>query len=165
MTESTTLTATNDYTAQIDFSRSPSAVFDALTTLDGLAGWWTEVAGSGQTGGELRFFFGHDVPAIFHVDEAIPAARVQWTCLGYGPLPDWAETVITFALTPMSGGGCRLNFRHEGLTPSLACFEDCKDGWDHFLPSLQQFVDTGVGNPYQSEADLARREARRRRKG
>jgi hypothetical protein len=51
------------------------------------------------------------------------------------------------------------------LTPKLECFVDCKNGWDHFLPSLRQFVDTGVGNPWKSEADLARREARRLRIG
>jgi hypothetical protein len=53
----------------------------------------------------------------------------------------------------------------RGLTPKLECFVDCKNGWDHFLPSLRQFVDTGVGNPWKSEADLARREARRLRNG
>src|SRR3981081_1422408 len=117
MNEATTLATTDDYTGQVSFTRSPSAVFEALTTLDGLAGWWSEVTGNGQADGELRFFFGDDVPAIFHVDEAIPATRVQWACVGYGHLPDWADTVITFALTPISARGCETNFRHACLTP------------------------------------------------
>jgi uncharacterized protein YndB with AHSA1/START domain len=163
MNMAATLATTDDYTGQVSFTRSPSAVFEALTTLEGLAGWWSAVTGSSHVDGELRFFFADDIPVIFHVDEAIPAMRVQWTCLGYAYLPEWASTVITFALAPRDNGGCELKFRHAGLTPKLECFDDCKAGWDHFLPSLQQFVDTGVGNPWASEADLARREARRLR--
>ncbi len=165
MDDTTTLAATGDYTGRVTFTRSADAAFMALTTLEGLAGWWSDVAGDGRVDGELRFYFGDDVPAIFHVDEAVPATRVQWTCLGYGHLPDWGGTVLTFALAPRSDGGCELSFRHTGLTPKLECFDECKAGWDHFLPSLRQYVDTGIGNPRQSEADLARREARRRGEG
>ena len=57
-----------------------------------------------------------------------------------------------------------LRFRHEGLTPKLECFADCKSGWDHFIPSLAAYVETGRDNPNQSEADLARREARARQR-
>jgi uncharacterized protein YndB with AHSA1/START domain len=165
MDEATTLPTTDDYTRRIEFASSPSAVFEALTTLENLAGWWTKATGSGQVGGELRFLFADGIPAIFQVDEAMPVTRVQWSCVGYDHLPDWAGTVITFGLAPAGDGGCELNFRHRGLSPKLECFADCKDGWDHFLPSLRQFVDTGVGNPWKSEADLARREARRLRNG
>src|ERR1700730_7384930 len=87
-----------DYQATLEFTAPPEAVFAALTTLRGVPGWWTDAPGDGGPGGELRFVFGDDVPAIMRVDEARPASLVQWTCLGYAPLPDWAGTTITFAL-------------------------------------------------------------------
>lgn len=158
-----TTTNDEDYQATIVFSATPRAVFDALTTLPGLAGWWTgTVTGNGEEGGELHFFFGDDVPTTIHVDVATPATLVQWTCLGYQHLPDWAGTTITFALSAAEGGGTHLAFRHRGLTPQLECFETCRSGWDHFLPSLRGYADTGHGNPWASDVDLARRAARDR---
>jgi uncharacterized protein YndB with AHSA1/START domain len=151
-----------DYTAQVKLHGSIEAAFAALTTTDGLAAWWTEVTGSGTRGGELRFTFGSDESAVtMRVDVAEPA-RVEWACLDCH-LSDWIGTTISFALTPRADGGCDLEFRHRGLMPTLECYLDCKSGWDHFLPSLQAFVDTGVGHPRGSDADQARREVRAQR--
>lgn len=151
-----------DYQATLNITAPPSVVFAALTTLDGLGGWWTDATGDGGPGGELRFFFGDDVPAIMRVDEARPTSLVQWTCLGYETLPDWAGTTITFRVSPRSDGGSELAFRHRGLTPQVECFAMCRDGWDHFLPSLRAYVETGQGNPRQSPTDIERREAQDR---
>ncbi|MYS22882.1 Uncharacterized conserved protein YndB, AHSA1/START domain [Streptomyces sp. DvalAA-14] len=153
-----------DYRAALEFTEPPEAVYDALTTVRGVTGWWTEATGNGGTGGELRFFFGDDVPAIMRVDEARPASLVRWTCLGYAPVPDWAGTTITFELSPRSNGGSELAFRHHGLTPRVECYTMCKQGWDHFLPSLRAYVETGQGNPRHSPADIERREADGRRR-
>jgi uncharacterized protein YndB with AHSA1/START domain len=149
-----------DYEAQVSFTSPPPAVFEALTTLQGVTGWWSVTAGDGSTGGELRLAFGAGAPLILHVDIAEPASLVQWTCVDYATLPDWAGTTISFDLAPASDGGCALSFRHRGLTPQLECYANCKDGWDHFLPSLRAYVDAGAGSPWASDADVARREAR-----
>jgi hypothetical protein len=47
--------ASADYQRTIRVKASPGALFDALTSLTGLAAWWTRTTGSGDTGGELRF--------------------------------------------------------------------------------------------------------------
>ena len=156
----TEATMDQDYEARLTVGAAPEAVFAALTTLDGLADWWTEVTGDGTTGGELRFTFGNDVPLVVRVDTAEPVSLVRWTCLECGFLPDWEGTTITFGLSAGARGGCELAFRHHGLTPRLECFQDCRSGWDHFLPSLRAFVETGSGRPRGSDADAARREVR-----
>ena len=33
----------------------------------------------------------------------------------------------------------------------------CTRGWDHYLPSLRDYVETGRGNPRGSDGDQARR--------
>jgi uncharacterized protein YndB with AHSA1/START domain len=39
----------------------PSKVFNNLSTINGLAGWWTtDTTGNPQKGGEIRFGFGKD---------------------------------------------------------------------------------------------------------
>jgi hypothetical protein len=43
-------------------------VYEALTTLRGLAGWWAPVTGSGAEGGELRFTFRSDEAKVLRLD-------------------------------------------------------------------------------------------------
>jgi uncharacterized protein YndB with AHSA1/START domain len=38
-----------------DFTSSPEAVYEAVTTPEGLSAWSTSATGSGLAGGELRF--------------------------------------------------------------------------------------------------------------
>ncbi len=146
-----------DYAADLVIAAPPEAVFDALTALPGLARWWTTVSGDGLAGGELRFVFGGDEPCVMQVTAAERPSSVRWTCLGYRPLPDWAGTRLSFDVLPHQEGGSELKFRHTGLTPRLECYRDCKNGWDHFLPSLRDFVETGHGSPYGSPTDVNRR--------
>jgi hypothetical protein len=40
-----------------------------------------------------------------------------------------------------------LEFRHQGLTPRLECYDHCARGWEYFLPSLRDHVETGTGRP------------------
>src|SRR4051812_11696868 len=90
-----------DFQGVLTMTAPREAVFDALTTTTGLGGWWTAtVTGDGRQGGELRFFFGDDVPTVMRVETAVAGSLVEWTCLGYEPLPEWAGTTITFALSP-----------------------------------------------------------------
>ncbi len=39
-------------------------------------------------------------------------------------------------------------FRHQGLRPRFECYDMCRTGWDQYLPSLQDYVDSGTGNPF-----------------
>jgi hypothetical protein len=150
----------DDYEARLTLAGSTDDVFDALTTLDGLAGWWTSVAGSGLTGGELTFTFGPDSRAVMRVDAAERGVHVRWTNVAC-VMEDWVGTSMHFDLEAAPSGATELRFRHVGLTPQLACYTDCKSGWDHFIPtSLRDFVETGAGHPNGSDADLARRDVR-----
>ena len=148
-----------DYVAAASFPAGPSEVLTALTSPAGLSGWWTNVSGDARAGGELVFTFGDPEPLRMRVDEAHPGL-VQWTCLGYRPVPDWTGTVLRFELAESADGGCDLVFRHLGLTPELACYDSCRRSWDHFiLTSLRNYLERGTGDPRGSAADLAWRAA------
>ncbi|NMH96538.1 SRPBCC family protein [Pseudonocardia acidicola] len=154
----TTLPRSDDYTATLIIDGTPETIFGALTTTAGLAAWWTPVSGDGTEGGELRFDMGApEGSLVIRVHTAPRATVVVWDVLDCPFLPEWAGTTVTFDLGRTADGGCDLFFRHHGLTPQLDCFNTCRRGWDHFLPSLRQYVETGVGNPRGSAADEARR--------
>lgn len=137
---------THDYQRTVHIEAPAEAVFAALTTTSGVSGWWMPASGSGTAGGELRLAFPPG-PGEFAVEVAEPAHRVVWRVLTCDFLPDWVGTRIHFTLRPGDGGGTVLDFRHEGLTPQLECFDQCRQGWDFYLPSLRDYLDTGTGRP------------------
>lgn len=145
-----------DYQRTLLVRAEPDALFDALTTIPGLSAWWTDVTGSGETGGELRFRFDPPQPCVMRVDEATRPNSVRWTVTECGFLPDWEGTRPTFTIVPADGGS-ELRFRHHGLTRELDCIDDCTSGWNHFTESLRQYVETGRGMRRGSPEDDARR--------
>lgn len=150
--------ASADYRKTIRVEASPGALFDALTSVSGLAAWWTRATGSGDAGGELRFFINSSEPLVIRVDEATRPTSVRWTVTECNFVPDWVGTRPTFTITPVDGDASELHFRHRGLTPELDCIEMCTRGWDHFLSkSLREYVEVGHGSPHRSSADKARR--------
>jgi uncharacterized protein YndB with AHSA1/START domain len=157
------MTDNADYEKTLRIKAAPDALFDALTTIEGLSAWWSKAMGSGETGGQLKFFMSAPEPVAMRVVAAVRPVSVQWTVTACDFLPDWVGTRPTFTITAIDGIGgetSELHFRHRGLTGELDCIEMCSQGWDHFLPSLRAYVETGHGSPRGSAGDNARRAAR-----
>jgi uncharacterized protein YndB with AHSA1/START domain len=150
-----------DYQKTIRVKASPEALFDALTTVSGLAAWWNPCAGSGGAGGELRFFMNSAEPLVIHVDEVTRPTSVRWTVTACPFLPDWVGTRPVFTIAAADGDASELHFRHHGLTAELDCIEMCTRSWDHYIAtSLREYVEAGCGSPFGSDADNARRAGR-----
>src|SRR4051812_16306458 len=91
---------------------TPDKVYDALTTVDGLSGWWTEdVHGKEEVGGVLEFRFppvgGFDMEVV----ERRPAERVVWRVVD-GP-EEWIGTTIEWDLR-QEGDYAIVLFSHRG---------------------------------------------------
>jgi uncharacterized protein YndB with AHSA1/START domain len=149
------MTATTDiasYQSTTTFESAPGTVFDALTSAGAIASWWAPATGSGAAGGEITLMFGGQQVRI-RVDEADRPARVCWTVLVSEPLPDWADTTITFDIAAAGDGSAVLHFTHHGLTPQLECFSMCSAGWTQYLASLVDYADRAGGNAFGSATD------------
>ncbi len=148
MTETVRQT-TGSYQARLHLAAPPDAVFEAFTTLDGIAGWWTEqVSGSGAQGGELTLAFPNsDGPrVVLHVDTAERDSSIVWSVRAVPPLPAWEEWAGTRIVVRLQSadGGTRMEFEHEGLHQGMHCYDTCSRGWDHGLAMLRSYVGTGV---------------------
>ena len=130
-----------DFVATLQFKSPVDRVLTALTDPTRLSRWWVEASGSGLQGGELTFLFPVE-KLIIRVDEA-NGSIVQWTPLVCEPLPDWVGTTITFTFGQTKTGGSQLEFRHAGLA-QLECFDLCRQGWEHYLPRLVEYVDANA---------------------
>jgi uncharacterized protein YndB with AHSA1/START domain len=160
MTTTDHRSTTSDYETDIRVHASPDAVFDAITTVGGLAAWWNPATGSGEAGGELRFVMGAPEPLVIRVDQATRPTCVRWTVIDCPFLTDWVGTTPTFTITPIDDDTTALHFRHHGLSEQLECFEMCTRSWTHYIAtSLRRHVEAGAGSPYMSADDKARRAA------
>jgi uncharacterized protein YndB with AHSA1/START domain len=123
---------------------TPDQVYSALTTLDGLSGWWAEkTTGSPVAGGVLAFRFavgGFDMK----VTGADPGRRVAWEVVD-GP-EEWIGTTVTWDLR-REGEWTIVLFRHGGWREPVEFMSHCSTKWATFLMSLKQFVETGEGAP------------------
>ena len=119
-------------------------VYDALATLDGLSGWWTEkTTGSTEVGGVIEFRFGPgDID--MKVLDLDPGRLVLWEVVG-GP-DEWIGTTVRFDLA-QAGDFAAVKFAHEGWRESVDFMYHCSTKWAVFLLSLKQLVETGVGAP------------------
>jgi uncharacterized protein YndB with AHSA1/START domain len=145
-----------DYATCVTVRAPRERVFDAVATVDGLRGWWTsDVTGSPSPGDELRFGFDEvDEWIAMRVDRAERPGVVEWTCVGqrHGPEHDaeWVGTRVIFTLVGRGPDECELSLRHAGLTPELVCYDQCANGWDHFIESLAAYAERGEGSPFGS---------------
>ena len=132
---------------------TPGKVYDALTTVEGLAGWWTDdTKGDGDVGGVLEFRFppvgGFDMKVV----ELRPSERVAWRVVD-GP-EEWVGTTIDWELR-QSGDYTIVLFRHEGWREPGEFMHHCSTKWASFLLSLKALLETGVGAPAPRDMEIS----------
>jgi uncharacterized protein YndB with AHSA1/START domain len=129
--------------------QAPAAeVYRALTTEDGLSGWWTkEVRVDGDT---IRFTFEDPFHPVMRVTERDEPRRVAWAFeSGHQP---WAGSTFTFDLEQQNGG--------TGLLFRMSYGQDLPDqqygvynfNWAYYLESLRLLCSEGAGKPFTPQA-------------
>ncbi|MCI0571564.1 MAG: SRPBCC domain-containing protein [Myxococcaceae bacterium] len=141
----------NPIAHELHIQGTPDEVFHAVSTTEGLNGWWAKDGrAAAQVGGlaELRFDKGgRVVPMTFRIDALEPGRRVAWTCTQNGN-PEWIGTTLTWELEAASGGNTTLRFVHAGFQKGASSYNMTADGWKHFMSSIKAFVETGTGQPW-----------------
>jgi uncharacterized protein YndB with AHSA1/START domain len=128
---------------------TPEQAYEALATLDGLSGWWTErTTGKTGIGDVIDFRFDRDGAELGFFDmsvlELVPGKRVLWEVVD-GP-PEWIGTKIHWDLR-QEGDYTVIMFKHEGWREPVEFMHHCSTKWASFLLSLKQLLETGKGAP------------------
>lgn len=131
--------------------KSPAPqVYKALTTIGGLANWWTdEVQGDCKVGGKIKFTFRSKQgkilgEMIMEVQTLNNSRNVRWRCVD-GPA-EWIGTDITFDLSEQ-GDQTIIIFGHRNWREAIEFTAHCSMKWAVFLLSLREYVETGKGKP------------------
>ena len=142
-----------DILQRVGATATPDKVYDALTTLDGLAAWWTiDTKGDASPGGTIEFRFGDVGGFDMKVLDQRPNERVEWEVTA-GP-EEWVGTHITFDLK-QEGDFTIVLFKHEGWREPVEFMYHCTTKWATFLLSMQQLVETGAGAPHPRDLRIS----------
>ena len=132
---------------QVDGADAAST-YTALTTRDGITGWWTSRATVGGDGvGDLLSMSFPDAPVTWDMRVTIAdrPATVEWDCTG-GP-PGWPGTRVRWGVEPTDGGTV-VRLDHVGFPTVDDMFRIVTVGWAQMLLSLKAYLETGVRKPF-----------------
>ncbi|MDQ1358081.1 MAG: hypothetical protein QOG44_2454 [Acidimicrobiaceae bacterium] len=139
--------ASDDYTYDMGVHAPLGPIIEALTDDTVISRWWTAATGSARYGDDVQLFIDGAPFVSFTVEHTPGTSEVTWTVTDCAVMADWVGTKPSFSVQPGDDGTFSIVFRHVGLRPALECFDQCRAGWNHFMPSLHQFLETGDGRP------------------
>jgi uncharacterized protein YndB with AHSA1/START domain len=121
-------------------SSSLDDVYKALTTLEGLSGWWTtDTQGeAGKVGGVIQCRFGAG-GIDMKVLELQPAKHVLWQVVD-GPA-EWIGTKLSWDLR-QEGDWTIVLFKQQGWREPVEFMHHCSTKWAVFLLSLKSLLET-----------------------
>lgn len=136
-----------DILHRVGIDAPPERVFEALTTIDGLRGWWvSETKGDPAVGGTIDFGF-----CRMQVIESVPGQRLRWRCV-QGP-KEWVGTEVTFALVWRDEQTFVL-FTHASWKEPVEFMHHCSTKWATFLLSLRDLIEKSKGNPHPRDVKI-----------
>lgn len=138
--------------------RAPAPmVYEAVSTTQGVAGWWTrDTTGEATPEGTVTTRFLHaDGSEIGRMDLRMtrlePHREVRWRFTD-GP-PEWIGTEATFTLA-QDGEMTILVFGHRHWAEPGEFMAHCSMKWAVFLMSLRDLVETGRGRPAPEDVKI-----------
>lgn len=147
------------YRQRLELAAPVATVYRALTSAEGLRGWWTEACEVGAAEGDTVAVHFGPVYKRMHIERLVANRTVRWHCVdanliapGVRDPREWVDTSLIFRLVAAAPDRTTLHFEHLGLTPEVECYAICSAGWGQFLDSLRRYVETGTGAPFAAAA-------------
>ncbi len=156
---------------QVLIGAPAEAVYRAVTTQEGLSGWWTpDAKATPEPGSVARFPFGPRYFKEMKISALKPLEEVKWDCIMGAD--EWIGTNISFRLEagdlaslskshPEMGDqvqqlkntdkGTLLTLHHDGWKAYTPMFAECSYTWAQFLRSLKLLCETGKGRPWPNQ--------------
>jgi len=135
---------------------SPEEVYKAVSTQNGICGWWSDNCAIGEHEGHestVRFEKPDGIVEMVFMNKQLhPFKKVLWECLKNDG-PYWVNTRLSYELSEVEGG-TQLLFAHRNFDDALEGgeeIESVRKGWDRFMSSLKNYCETGKGQPWSKD--------------
>lgn len=136
-----------DILHRVGIATEPMRVFEALSSIEGIRGWWSsDTHGVAAEGGVFQFR--RNRLEVVHADPGL----VKWRYSG--PAEDWVGTEIIFRLQWRDHQTFVL-FSHEGWREPNEFMHHCSTKWATFLLSLKDLAEHGEGRPEPRDTQIA----------
>lgn len=136
-----------DILHRVGVNAKPEKVFAAITTIEGLRGWWVSTTtGDAARGGLINFGF-----CNMKVVNAEPNNLVHWQCTR-GP-DEWVGTEVTFRLERRDEQTFVL-FKHANWKEPVEFMHHCSTKWATFLLSLIDSVERAKGRAVPNDLKI-----------
>jgi uncharacterized protein YndB with AHSA1/START domain len=142
---------------RIGIRASTAKVYEALSTAEGVAGWWTrEVSGELKAGSTFHVRFknsdGVQLGSMgIRVVSLQQNCHVQWL-FESGPT-EWIGTDVTFDIK-QEGDYSIVLFGHNHWREEAEFTAHCSMKWATFLLSLKQLLEAGCGSPSPDDVKI-----------
>ena len=138
----------------VDMDAPAARVWEALTDLTALAGWWStkvEPEGGSGVGSRLNWTFAGDFNPVMEITAIKDGTEVEGRCVsGHEP---WQDGQFRFQVTGLEGGRARLRFWQEYAVELADDYYGVYNfNWGYYLESLRLLCVTGTGKPFQAGA-------------
>jgi uncharacterized protein YndB with AHSA1/START domain len=126
---------------QIMINETPESVYEAITTTNGIKGWWSTDANFEPEVGSIAEVAFHNRRAIFqfHIDRLEPGKLVEWT--SQHDMPAWKGTKIRFELSVNESGATIVNFNHMGFESMEGPYAMINTTWGTLMYLLKHYVE------------------------
>jgi Activator of Hsp90 ATPase homolog 1-like protein len=164
------LPAMYDIVHELTIGVPPDQVYEAITTQEGLAGWWTTDTTAEPVIGSVATFAleGHSTVLSMRIELLESPELVDWACVE-GP-DEWAGTHVTYRIEGdargqrdgddngddndgeddgdgSGAGGSVLRFWHGGWAHEDGELPRSSFQWAMHLDSLRRYCESGTGSP------------------
>lgn len=132
----------------VQIKAPPAEVYRALTTPEGLAGWWSrQVHVEPGVGGIVRFRFVEVFNPEMEVTRLEEDRRVEWRCVGGHE--SWQDDTFSFDLREGDGGTGVMFVQEYSRELPDEVYGNYNFNWGYYLGSLKQLCETGTGTPFE----------------
>ncbi|MGH2684673.1 MAG: SRPBCC family protein [Actinomycetota bacterium] len=140
---------TADIQHAVEVQADPGALYRAITTTEGEAGFWTrDNETRPEEGSVARFGFPEaPVDVRMRIEKLEADRRVEWAC--EGDFPNWGGPSVTWTLEPKDGG-TRVLFRHGGWPKKYSDEEWASVNfvWGQIVGRLKGYAESGKPQPF-----------------
>jgi uncharacterized protein YndB with AHSA1/START domain len=127
---------------------TPEIIYKALTTQEGLAGWWTNNTIAKPELEFINIFVFGKFRNEMKVTKLIQNKKLEWECIN--SIEEWIGTQISFELEERNNHTL-LRFTQRGWKEMTDTFAGCNYDWAVSIESLKALCEKGSGAPYQNK--------------